>query len=47
MDVSSIETDGYKTSEPENEELWDPGGDLQRTKLINITPCLIIHDGHV
>ena len=43
MDVSSIETDGYKTSKPDNEELWDPGGDPQRTKLVNITLSSPLH----
>ena len=43
MDVSSIEIDGYTTSKPENEELWDPGGDPQRTKLVNITLSSPLH----
>ena len=43
MDVSSIEMDGYKTSKPENEELWDPGGDPQRTRLINIALSSPLH----
>ena len=43
MDVSSIEMDGYKTSKPENEELWDPGGDPQRTELVNITLSSPLH----
>ena len=37
MDISSVRMDGYKTSKPDDEELWDPGGDPQRTKLANIT----------
>ena len=43
MDVSSIEMDGYKTSKPDNEELWDPGGDPQRTKLVNIALSSPLH----
>ena len=43
MDVSSIEMDGYKTLKLENEELWDPGGDPQRTKLVNITLSSPLH----
>ena len=43
MDVSSIEADGYMTSKPENEELWDPGGDPQRTELVNITLSSPLH----
>ena len=43
MDVSSIEVDGYRTSQPNNDELWDPGGDPQRTKLINITLTSPLH----
>ena len=43
MDVSSVEVDGYMTSKPENEELWDPGGDPQRTELINITLSSPLH----
>ena len=43
MDVSSIEMDGCKTSKPENEELWDPGGNPQRTKLVNITLSSPLH----
>ena len=43
MDVSSIEMDGYKTSKLENEELWDPGGDPQRTELINIALSSPLH----
>ena len=35
--------DGYKTSKPENEELWDPGGNPQRTKLVNITLSSTLH----
>ena len=43
MDVSSIEADGYMTSKPENEELWDPGGEPQRTELVNITLSSPLH----
>ena len=43
MDISSIETDGYKTSKLDDEELWDPGGDPQRTKLANITLSSPLH----
>ena len=43
MDISSIEVDGYRTSQPDNNELWDPGGDPQRTKLINTTLSSPLH----
>ena len=43
MDVSSIDVDGYMTSKPENEELWDPGGAPQRTELVNITLSSPLH----
>ena len=43
MDVSSIKADGYMTSKLENEELWDPGGDPQRTELVNITLSSPLH----
>ena len=43
MDVSSIDADGYMTSEPENKELWDPGGNPQRTELVNITLSSPLH----
>ena len=43
MDISSIEVDGYKTSNPDNEELWDPGSNPQRTKLVNITLSSPLH----
>ena len=43
MDVSSIEVDGFMTSKPENEELWDPGGAPQTTELVNITLSSPLH----
>ena len=43
MDVSSIEMGGYMTSKPDDEELWDPGGNPQRTKLVNITLSSPLH----
>ena len=34
---------GCKTSKPDDEELWDPGGDPQRTELVNITLSSPLH----
>ena len=31
------------TSKPDDEELWDPGGDPQRTKLVNIKLSSPLH----
>ena len=43
MDVSSIEMGGYMTSKPDDKELWDPGSDPQRTKLIDIALSSPLH----